>query len=149
MLANTGRPIAVLPLDRETYVQGGLLMNNRILVIEDDPDALRLIEYTLRQEGYQTLSAIDGLEGIQKAQEEAPDLIILDVMLPGLDGYDVCNELRRKPETYIVPILMISAKARQEDKNIGLKLGADDYVAKPADPLVIVDKVKTLLANTN
>ena len=124
-------------------------MSDRILVIEDDPDALRLIEYTLKQEGYQTLSAIDGLEGIQKAQDESPDLIILDVMLPGLDGYDVCNELRRKPETYIVPILMISAKARQEDRNIGLKLGADDYVAKPADPLVIVDKVRTLLANTN
>jgi len=124
-------------------------MNDRILVIEDDPDALRLLEYTLKQEGYQTLSAIDGIEGIRLALSESPDLIILDVMLPGLDGYDVCNELRRKPETYIVPILMISAKARPEDRNIGLKLGADDYVSKPADPMVIMDKVRTLLANTN
>ena len=124
-------------------------MNNRILVIEDDPDALRLIEYTLTEEGFQTISATDGLDGIRKAQDESPDLIILDVMLPGLDGYDVCNELRRSPETYIIPILMVSAKARQEDRNIGLKLGADDYVAKPADPLVIVDKVRTLLANVN
>ena len=66
-----------------------------------------------------------------------------------LQGYDVCNELRRKPETYIVPILMVSAKARQEDRNIGLKLGADDYVSKPADPMVIMDKIRTLLANTN
>lgn len=124
-------------------------MANKILVIEDDPDALRLIEYALEQEGYETVAAKDGLEGIRKAQDESPDLIILDIMLPGLDGYDVCHELRQKPETSIVPILMTSAKARQEDKNIGLRLGADDYLTKPVDPEVVIDKVKGLLSNSN
>ena len=124
-------------------------MSNKILVIEDDPNALRLIEYALEQEGYQTVSAKDGLEGVRKAQDESPDLIILDIMLPGLDGYDVCHELRQKPETSILPILITSAKARQEDRNVGIRLGADDYLTKPIDPSIVVDKVKDLLNSAN
>jgi len=123
-------------------------MNKKILVIEDDPNALRFIEYTLEQEGYQVSSAKDGLEGIKKVQDKHPDLIILDIMLPGLDGYEVCRQLRQKPETSLLPILMLSAKARQDDRNIGLKMGADEYLTKPADPSTIVEKVKTLLAST-
>ena len=123
-------------------------MDKKILVIEDDPNALRFIEYTLEQEGYQVSSAKDGLEGIKKVQDKHPDLIILDIMLPGLDGYEVCRQLRQKPETSLLPILMLSAKARQDDRNIGLKMGADEYLAKPADPSTIVEKVKTLLAST-
>jgi len=123
-------------------------MNKKILVIEDDPNALRFIEYTLEQEGYQVSSAKDGLEGIKKVQDKHPDLIILDIMLPGLDGYDVCQRLRQKPETSLLPILMLSAKARQDDRDIGLKMGADEYLTKPADPSTIVEKVKTLLAST-
>ena len=124
-------------------------MSKKILVVEDDPSALRFIEYTLQQEGYHILSAEDGLEGIKKAQDEHPDLIILDVMLPGIDGYEVCYQLRQKPETSTVPIIMLSAKARQEDKNIGLKMGADEYLTKPADPTVILAKVKALFADTS
>ena len=118
---------------------------DKILIIEDDSDALRLIKYTLTQEGYQLVTGVDGLEGLKKAKEESPDLIILDVMLPGLDGYEVCNELRRNPETHSVPILMISAKARQEDKNTGLRLGANDYLAKPVNPSVVLASVTNLL----
>jgi two-component system alkaline phosphatase synthesis response regulator PhoP len=124
-------------------------MNEKILVIEDDPNALRFIEYTLEQEGYQVLSAKDGLEGIKKARDEHPSLIVLDIMLPGLDGYALCQQLRQKPETSLLPILMLSAKARQDDKDIGLRMGADDYLAKPADPSVIIAKVKALLAGTS
>jgi len=124
-------------------------MNEKILVIEDDPNALRFIEYTLEQEGYQVLSAKDGLEGIKKARDEHPSLIVLDIMLPGLDGYALCQRLRQKPETSLLPILMLSAKARQEDKDIGLRMGADDYLTKPADPSVIIAKVKALLAGTS
>lgn len=123
-------------------------MNERILVIEDDPNALRLVEYTLGQEGYQVITAADGLEGLKKAREEHPDLIILDIMLPGLDGYEVCQQLRQEPKTIKLPILMLSAKAREIDKATGLKVGADDYLTKPADPAMIVAKVKTLLAST-
>jgi len=124
-------------------------MNEKILVIEDDPSALRFIEYTLKLEGYQVLSAKDGLEGIKKARDEHPSLIVLDIMLPGLDGYALCQQLRQKPETSLLPILMLSAKARQEDKDIGLRMGADDYLTKPADPSVIIAKVKALLAGTS
>jgi len=124
-------------------------MNEKILVIEDDPSALRFIEYTLKLEGYQVLSAKDGLEGIKKARDEHPSLIVLDIMLPGLDGYALCQQLRQKPETSLLPILMLSAKARQEDKDIGLRMGADDYLTKPADPVVIIAKVKALLAGTS
>lgn len=121
-------------------------MNKRILVIEDDVNALRLLEYTLEQEGYQVFTATNGLEGLKKAQDEHPDLIILDIMLPGLDGYEICHRLRQKPENVTLPILMLSAKARQDDRNIGLRMGADDYLTKPADPSVIVTKVEALLA---
>ena len=124
-------------------------MNEKILVIEDDPSALRFIEYTLKLEGYQVLSAKDGLEGIKKARDEHPSLIVLDIMLPGLDGYALCQQLRQKPETSLLPILMLSAKARQADKDIGLRMGADDYLTKPADPAVILAKVKALLAGTS
>ena len=120
-------------------------MNKKILVVEDDPSASRLVGYALEQEGYRVITASDGLEGLTKAQNEHPDLIVLDVMLPGLDGYDICQQLRQKPETAELPILMLSAKARQEDKDTGFKIGANDYLAKPADPSLIVAKVKALL----
>jgi len=123
-------------------------MDKRILIVEDDPGALELIVYTLERKGYQVIPARDGLEGFKKAQHDHPDLIILDIMLPGLDGYEICRRLRRIPETAILPILMMSAKARQEDKDVGLKKGADDYLAKPATPAEVVAKVETLLSST-
>lgn len=123
-------------------------MNKKILVVEDDASAARLIGYTLEQEGYQVIIASDGLEGLTKAQNEHPDLVVLDIMLPGLDGYEVCHQLRQEPETAKLPILMLSAKARPDDKAAGLKMGADDYLAKPADPSMIVARVKNLLAGT-
>ena len=121
-------------------------MNEKILVIEDDPTALRLLEYTLAGEGYRVLTATNGLAGIRKAQDEQPDLIILDVMLPGLDGFEICHRLRMEPQTAQLPILMLSAKAQESDKATGFKVGADDYLTKPADPSEIVRRVKNLLA---
>ena len=123
-------------------------MNEKILVIEDNPGTLRLTGYTLEKKGYQVITASDGLEGLRKARDEHPDLIILDVMLPGLDGYEVCYQLRQKPETTTLPILMISGKAHQDDRDVGLRVGANDYLTKPIAPSVIVDKVETLLAGT-
>jgi two-component system alkaline phosphatase synthesis response regulator PhoP len=120
-------------------------MNEKILVIEDNPNALRLMVYTLEQEGYQVITASDGLDGLTKAQDEHPDLAVLDIMLPGLDGYEICHQLRQKPETAALPIIMLSAKANQDDKDVGLKVGANDYLAKPADPATIVERVKALL----
>ena len=124
-------------------------MNERILVIEDNPGSLRFMGYTLEKKGYQVITASDGLEGLRKAQDEHPNLIILDIMLPGLDGYEVCHRLRQKPETAILPILIISAKAHQDDKDIAFRVGADDYLTKPVAPSAMVAKVEALLNDTS
>ena len=105
--------------------------------------------YALEKNGYQVITASDGLGGLRKARDEHPGLVILDVMLPGLDGYEVCRQLRQKPETANLPILLLSAKARQDDKDIGLRVGANDYLTKPAEPSTIVAKVETLLAGAS
>jgi DNA-binding response OmpR family regulator len=122
-------------------------MGKKILVIEDDPAISRLVDYSLRHEGYEVTAATNGLEGIRKAQNEAPDLVILDVMLPGMDGFEICHRLRSEPDTARLPILMFSAKAQEIDKKTGLKVGADDYLPKPAAPAEIVNRVRKLLAD--
>jgi DNA-binding response OmpR family regulator len=120
-------------------------MAKKILIIEADPTALRLTEYTIKQRGYQVITTTNGLEGIITAQKESPDLIILDVMLPGVDGYEVCKRLRAGAQTSEIPILIISGKAREEDIAIGFKAGASDYLAKPATPSTIISRVERLL----
>ena len=117
---------------------------NKILVIEDDPIALRLARYTLENAGYQVITASNGLEGLRKARER-PDLVVLDIMLPGMDGFEICHRLRAEPETAQLPLLILSAKAQEADKTTGLKLGADDYLTKPASPSEIVRRVQALL----
>lgn len=121
-------------------------MTKKILVIEDDPAISRLVDYSLRHEGYEVITAANGLEGIRKARLEAPDVVILDVMLPGMDGFEICHRLRSEPDTAQLRILMFSAKAQEIDKNTGLKVGADDYLPKPAAPAEIVSRVEKLLA---
>jgi two-component system alkaline phosphatase synthesis response regulator PhoP len=121
-------------------------MARKILVVDDDPAALRLVQYTLQQEGYEVITASNGLDGLRKANSEAPDLLVLDVMLPGIDGFEVASRLRAQPSTAGIPIIMVSAKAREMDRATGLKVGADDYVTKPADPAEISRRVAGLLA---
>jgi two-component system alkaline phosphatase synthesis response regulator PhoP len=123
-----------------------MVMASKILVIEDDPAIARLVDYTLRHAGYEVITAANGLEGIKKAHNEAPDLVILDVMLPGMDGFEICHQLKSEPDTASLLILMFSAKAQEIDKNTGLKVGADDYLPKPAAPAEIVNRVAKLLA---
>lgn len=125
-----------------------ILMDKKILVIEDDPSVLRLIECTLRQEGCQVLTATNGLTGIRAARNEGPDLVVLDIMLPGMDGFEICHRLRAEPETAQLPILILSAKDHEADRATGLKVGADDYLTKPANPSEIVNRVEILLAKT-
>ena len=120
-------------------------MVGKLLIIEDDPTAMRLIEYTLKQRGYQVMTTRNGLEGIITAQKEEPDLIILDIMLPGIDGFEVCKRLRTGTQTARIPILIISAKIQKEDINTGFRAGADDYLCKPASPSEIITRVENLL----
>lgn len=122
-------------------------MAKKILIIEDDPAISRLVDYTLRHQGYEVITSANGLEGIRKAHEEAPDLVILDVMLPGIDGFEICHRLRSAPDTAQMLILMFSAKAQEIDKSTGLKVGADDYLPKPAAPAEIVNRIGKLLAS--
>ena len=121
-------------------------MNKKVLVVEDDPIALRLARYTLQQGGYQVITAPNGLEGLNKARTEAPDLIILDIMLPGVDGFEICHRLRQAAETARIPILMLTAKAQESDRQTGLQVGADDYLVKPVHPSEIMSRANTLLA---
>ncbi len=121
--------------------------DKKILVIEDDPATTRLVDYSLRHHGYQVITASNGLDGIRKAQSESPDLVILDVMLPGMDGFEIAIRLRTDPATSKILILMFSAKTQDIDRETGAKVGADDYLNKPAAPAEIIARVEKLLAN--
>ncbi len=116
-----------------------------ILIIEDEKDILDLVEYHLKQAGFQVLTAADGGEGLERAIKKRPDLIILDLMLPGMDGKDVCRVLKSNPVTQTIPVLMLTAKAEELDRVVGLELGADDYVTKPFSPRELVLRVKAIL----
>jgi len=122
-----------------------ILISKRILIVEDDPSVLRATSYILEKEGYEVISAQNGLEGLKKARESNPDLLLLDVMLPGIDGFEICHSLRGEPKTADLPILMFSAKGQESDKATGLKVGADEYITKPVDREVLLSKVAAWL----
>jgi DNA-binding response OmpR family regulator len=120
-------------------------MRQKVLVVDDEPDALELIAFNLKGAGLDVVTASDGAEALKKAAHQAPDLIVLDVMLPEVDGLEVCKVLRRSSKTAGVPILMLTSKAAEVDRIVGLELGADDYVTKPFSPRELVLRVKRLL----
>src|SRR6266850_4490120 len=120
-------------------------MKRTILIVDDEPEGIELVEFNLKQAGFTVASAADGAEAIRKARSLRPDLIVLDVMLPEIDGFEVCKMLRRDPSTAGVPIIMLTAKAAEIDRVLGLELGADDYVTKPFSPRELVLRVKRLL----
>jgi len=120
-------------------------MAQKILVVDDEPDAVDLVQFNLSNAGYDVVTAADGQEALQKARACSPSLILLDVMLPEVDGLEVCKLLRRDPATSEIPIIMLTAKAAEIDRVLGLELGADDYVTKPFSPRELVLRVKNLL----
>lgn len=117
----------------------------KILIVEDERDILQLVKLYLEKEGYRTVTAMTGPEGLAQVKTEKPDVIVLDLMLPELDGLEVCKRLRSSPETALVPIIMLTAKAEESDTIVGLELGADDYVTKPFSPKTLVARVKALV----
>ena len=120
-------------------------MKEKILIVEDDKDMCRLVEYNLAKSQYRTVCASDGEQALNVARKESPDLIILDIMLPKMDGLEVCRALKRDAKTASIPILMVTAKAEEVDKIIGLEMGADDYVTKPFSPRELVARVASVL----
>ena len=117
----------------------------KILIVEDEPDIAQLVKHYLEREGFQPSIAKTGLEALTLAVSTRPDLVILDLMLPQLDGLEVCKTLRHKPETALLPIIMLTAKKEETDTVIGLELGADDYITKPFSPKALVARAKSLL----
>ena len=116
----------------------------KILIVEDEKDILQLVKLYLDKEGYRTVTAATGSEGLRQVRTEKPDLVVLDLMLPEIDGLEVCKRLRSAPETAMLPIIMLTAKAEESDTVVGLELGADDYVTKPFSPKTLVARVKAL-----
>ncbi|MFA5351358.1 MAG: response regulator transcription factor, partial [Candidatus Omnitrophota bacterium] len=120
-------------------------MKEKILIIEDEKDIVKMLEYNLKKEGFQVISSRDGEEALDMAVRDNPDLVILDLMLPGLDGLEVCKILKKEAKTAQIPIIMLTAKSQESDKVVGLELGADDYVTKPFSPRELVARIKAVL----
>jgi len=120
-------------------------MSIHILLVEDEKISARLVASALRNEGYEVTLATNGVEGLKKATQDHPDLVILDVMLPGLDGFEVCQRLKDQPDTANMPVLMLSAKDQESDVAAGKKVGADVYLLKSSDLTKILAAVKNLL----
>ncbi|HEY97640.1 MAG TPA: response regulator transcription factor [Dehalococcoidia bacterium] len=118
----------------------------RILIIEDDPSFSRAINHIVEKEGYEVSTASNGMTGLRMAKDNPPDLLILDVMLPGLDGFEICSQLRADESTEKLPIVMLSAKGQEADKTTGLSVGANEYLTKPIDRALLLEKIASLLA---
>jgi two-component system phosphate regulon response regulator PhoB len=127
------------PTDPNTPIHG------RILLVEDEADLQELLRYNFSREGYEVVSAVTGEQAIDLAQRHEPDVILLDLMLPRMDGLEVCRRLKADDSTSSIPIIMVTAKGEEADVVTGLELGADDYVAKPFSPRVLIARVKAVL----
>lgn len=120
-------------------------MKQLILIVEDEKDIVQMLEYNLQKEGYRTASVSNGSQAVQLAVHDHPDLILLDLMLPEMDGLEVCKELRKHSKTAAIPIIMLTAKSQEADKIVGLELGADDYVTKPFSLRELLARIKAVL----
>jgi two-component system alkaline phosphatase synthesis response regulator PhoP len=123
-------------------------MATQILLVDDEQDILDLLKYNLEAEGYRTMTATNGLQALELAQQNLPDLIILDVMLPGKDGWEVMRQLRQTPDTQHIPVIFLTAKGGEIDEVVGLELGAEDYIIKPISIRKLIARVKTALRKT-
>jgi phosphate regulon transcriptional regulator PhoB len=120
-------------------------MSSRVLIVEDEPDIRELVVHHLKREGYQVSAASSGEEALRQVQAAPPDLVILDLMMPAMDGLEVCRRLRQDPATAMLPIVMLTAKGDEVDRVLGLEIGADDYVVKPFSPKELLARVHAVL----
>ena len=127
-------------------------MNNpkqKILIVDDEPDIIELIEYNLKKEGYQVFTASNGLEAIQVAKKTLPDLIVLDIMMPKLDGIETCRQLRAMPEFKSTFMVFLTARSEEYSEISGFNVGADDYIAKPIKPRALISRINAILRRNN
>jgi DNA-binding response OmpR family regulator len=120
-------------------------MSGRVLIVEDEPDISSLLAFHLEREGYQVSQSPNGLDALQQVRARPPDLVLLDLMLPGIGGLEVCRRLRQDPATAALPVVMLTAKREEVDRVLGLELGADDYIVKPFSPKEVVARVRAVL----
>ena len=118
----------------------------KVLLVDDDPVILKLLQVNFEMEGYKVSTANDGVEGLEKARAERPDIVLLDIMMPRMDGLQVTKELKGNDDTKDIPIILLSAKAQQADIQAGTATGAEEYLTKPFDPLELLERVGALLA---
>jgi two-component system alkaline phosphatase synthesis response regulator PhoP len=117
----------------------------RILVVDDEIYIVHILEFSLSMEGYEVVTASDGEEALAKIEQETPDLVVLDIMMPGMDGYEVCRAIRAEEETRELPVILLSAKGRSIDQEAGMAVGADDYMVKPFSPRKLLGRIRDLL----
>ncbi len=121
------------------------MSKKKLVIIEDEPDILEVLSYNLKREGYEVFTASDGLRGVALVKRETPDLVLLDLMLPGMDGVEICGTIKKDPQTQSTLIIMVTAKGEESDIVLGLGVGADDYITKPFSPKELIARVKAVL----
>ena len=121
------------------------MAKGKILVVDDEIYIVHILDFSLGMEGYEVVTALDGEHALDKARGEHPDLIVLDIMMPKLDGYETCKLLKADDRTRQIPVILLSAKGRHTDQKIGYEVGADDYITKPFSPRKLVERINTLL----
>lgn len=121
------------------------MAKGKILVVDDEEDILELVRYNLKREGYDVICAEDGNQALDRVSKHMPDLVLLDIMLPGVDGFDVCKTMKNDSKTAHIPVIMLTAKSEESDMVSGLEVGADDYISKPFSPRILVARVKAML----
>jgi two-component system alkaline phosphatase synthesis response regulator PhoP len=117
----------------------------KVLVVDDEVYILHILDFSLNAEGYEVITAEDGEQGLAKAKSEQPDLVVLDVMMPKIDGYEACRKLKQDPKMKDVPVILLTAKGRDIDRKLGLEVGADDYITKPFSPNKLIEKIGSFL----
>jgi DNA-binding response OmpR family regulator len=121
------------------------MSKGKILVVDDEIYIVHILDFSLGMEGYEVITALDGEQALEKLHSERPDLIVLDIMMPKLDGYEVCKAIKSNPQTRHVPVILLSAKGRNVDQKMGFDVGADDYITKPFSPRKLVERINQLL----
>ena len=123
------------------------MAKGRILVVDDEIYIVHILDFSLGMEGYEVLTALDGEQALEMARVEKPDLIVLDIMMPKLDGYETCKRLKADADTKDVPVILLSAKGRNVDQKVGFEVGADDYITKPFSPRKLVERINAILGH--
>jgi two-component system alkaline phosphatase synthesis response regulator PhoP len=125
------------------------MAKGKILVVDDEIYIVHILDFSLGMEGYEVVTALDGEQAVEKARTEKPDLIVLDIMMPKLDGYETCKILKGEKETRDIPVILLSAKGRNVDQKVGFEVGADDYITKPFSPRKLVERINSILGQTS